>query len=340
MKVALITTTIYVPKVLELYRNISKDVWFFVAGDRKTPHKETRSFVKKLGNAIYYSDEDQEKLGYKSSEIIGWNKIMRRDIALLEAIKHGADIIISIDDDNIPLDDNYFHDFIAILSKPYMGLKVRSETGWFNVGDLMSPRVYHRGFPYNWRHEKIDYQTSFACDAKIGIAAGMWFGDPDIDAMERITNRPIVHQFSEILHKGVILDNTHFTPIDSQNTAYVRELAPLMMALVEVGRYDDIWASYIAERVMMTTDYCCHFGRPFVWQERNPHNLWQNLKDEIFGMEHTPGFCKDLLAVELGEGTILDKLERLYEHLKHKDYLPPVVYELGRAWCQDVRSVL
>ncbi len=120
MKVALITTTIYVPRVLELYRNISKDVWFFVAGDRKTPHKETRSFVEKLGSAIYYSDEDQEKLGYKSSEIIGWNKIMRRDIALLEAIKHGADIIISIDDDNIPLDENYFHDFIAMFSKPSM----------------------------------------------------------------------------------------------------------------------------------------------------------------------------------------------------------------------------
>ena len=340
MKVALITTTIYIPRVLELYRSINKDVWLFVAGDKKTPHKETRRLVENLGNAIYYSDEDQEKLGYKSSEIIGWNKTRRRNIALLEAIKYEADIIITIDDDNIPLDDNYFHDFIAILSKPYTGLKVSSNTGWFNVGDFMVPRVYHRGFPYHLRHEKIDYQISFARGVKIGIAAGMWFGDPDINAMERITNRPTVHQFSEILHKGIILDNTHFAPIDSQNTAYVRELAPLMMVIEGVGRYNDIWASYIAERVMMTTDYCCHFGKPFVWQERNPHNLWQNLKDEIFGMEHTPRFCEDLLAAELGEGTTLDKLEHLYEHLKEKDYLPPVVYELGKAWCQDVRSVL
>lgn len=340
MKVALITTTIYVPRVLELYRSIREDVWFFVAGDKKTPHKETRYFVEGLGNAIYYSDEDQEKLGYRSSDIIGWNKIMRRNIALLEAIKHGADIIISIDDDNIPLDGEYFNDFISILSGPYTGLKLSSERGWFNVGDLMSPRVYHRGFPYDLRHEILNYQLSFTRDARIGIAAGMWFGDPDINAMERITNRPIVHQFSEILHKGIVLDNTHFAPIDSQNTAYVGELAPLMMVLVGVGRYDDIWASFIAERVMMTTDYYCYFGKPFVWQERNPQNLLQNLKDEIFGMEHTSRFCEDLLAAELGEGTVLDKLQRLYEHLKENDYLPPAVYELGKAWCQDVRSVL
>ncbi|MCK4733496.1 MAG: hypothetical protein KAT65_13670 [Methanophagales archaeon] len=340
MKIALITTTIYVPKVLELYREIDKDVMFIVTGDRKTPHKETRSFVESLGNAVYYSDKDQEQLGYKCSEIIGWNKIMRRNISLLEAIKEGADIIISIDDDNIPLDKSYFNDFISILSKPYTRLKVSSDRGWFNVGDFMVPRVYHRGFPYNLRQEKINYRISFARNAKVGIAAGMWFGDPDIDAMERITNRPTVHQFSEILHKGIVLDNTHFAPIDSQNTAYIAELAPLMMVLVGVGRYDDIWASFIAERVMMTTDYCSHFGKPFVWQERNLQNLWQNLKDEIFGMEYTPRFCEDLLAANIGDGTVLDKLEHLYEQLKGKDYLPPVVYKLGKAWCQDIRSVL
>lgn len=89
----------------------------------------------------------------------------------------------------------------------------------------------------------------------------------------------------------------------------------------------------------MTTDYYCYFGKPFVWQERNLHNLWQNLKDEIYGMEHTPKFYKDLVAMELAEGTVLDKLERLYEYLKKKDSLPPIVYELGKAWCQDARSV-
>jgi len=265
---------------------------------------------------------------------------MRRSISLLEAINYGADIIVSIDDDNIPLDRNYFADFVSLLSTPYSGLKASSQTGWFNIGDFMTPQIYHRGYPYDLRNSNSNYSISPVSGEKVGIAEGMWFGDPDIDAMERITKSPTIHQCSEVLRRGLVVDRQNFAPINSQNTAYVAELAPLMMPLVGVGRYDDIWASYIAERVMMTTDYCCHFGKPFVWQERNPHNLWTNLKDEIFGMEYTTRFCQDLLAADLGEATVLEKLECMYEYLKSKDYLPPIVYELGKAWCEDVRKIL
>jgi len=124
---------------------------------------------------------------------------------------------------------------------------------------FIASSIYHRGFPYSLRNKDINYSVTPTIKSKIGIAAGMWFGDPDIDTMERITNNPIIHQFSEILHEGIILKNDHFSPIDSQNTAYIRELAPLMMVLVGVGRYDDIWASFIAERIIKTTDYCCQF---------------------------------------------------------------------------------
>ncbi|HOT90769.1 MAG TPA: hypothetical protein PLJ78_04420 [Anaerolineae bacterium] len=340
MKLALITTTIYVPRVLSLCREFSKEVMFFIAGDRKTPHDEVHSFVSTLGNAIYYSDEDQDKLGYSCSEIIGWNKIMRRNIALLEAIKYGADIIITIDDDNIPLSHDYFEVFESILTSPYNGPMASSETHWFNVGEFINPPVYHRGFPYDYRHIDLKVRLLPVRNAKVGVAAGLWLGDPDIDAMERITNRPTAYHLSEILRTGLLVDNTCFTPFNSQNTAYVAELAPLMMVWVGVGRYDDIWASYIAQRVMMETEYHVHFGRPFVWQERNPQNLWRNLKDEIYGMEYTTKFCEDLLAANLGEGSILDKLNRLYEHLRAADYLPPVVYELGKLWCKDMEKVL
>ncbi len=340
MKLALITTTIYVPRVLSLYRELDKEVMFFITGDRKTPHDEVRRFVSSLDNAVYYSDTDQEKLGYGCSGIIGWNKIMRRNIALLEAMKYGADIIITIDDDNIPLDHDYFEVFKSVLTSPYAGQMASSEMRWFNAGGFLSPSVYHRGFPYDYRHIDLKVHLMPMRNVKVGVAAGLWLGDPDIDAMERITNRPTVYQVSEVLRSGLIVDNRCFAPFNSQNTAYVAELAPLMMVLVGVGRYDDIWASYIAERVMMDTDYHVHYGRPFVWQERNPQNQWRNLKDEVFGMEFTTRFCEDLLDATLGEGNILEKLRRLYEYLRSVEYLPPVVCELGRAWCDDVERVL
>jgi hypothetical protein len=69
VRVALVTTTISVPRVLALYRRLDPAVAFFVAGDRRTPHDDVRRFLDGLGNATYYSDADQEGLGYGSSPL-------------------------------------------------------------------------------------------------------------------------------------------------------------------------------------------------------------------------------------------------------------------------------
>lgn len=340
MKTILITTTIYVPEVLKLYREISKDVLFIIAGDKKTPHDNVRKLCSELGNALYLSDVDQEKLGYSCSEIIGWNKIMRRNIALLEAIKLKPNIIITIDDDNIPLEKDYFEKFEKILTQPFSGLMVSSESNWFNIGDFFVPPIYHRGFPYEKRNGGLNLKMKPVVEKKVGIAAGLWLGDPDINAMDRIVNKPMVLGFSEVLNDGLIVDNKNFSPFNTQNTACCLELAPLLMVLVGVGRYDDIFASFIAERILMETDYHLFFGKPFVWQERNPQNLWKNLQDEMFGMQYSIQFCNDLLEINLGDGHILEKLYRIYEHLDKKTYLPPVVCQLGKSWCKDVEKLL
>ncbi|GAG62834.1 unnamed protein product, partial [marine sediment metagenome] len=199
---ALITTTINTAKVLKLYRTMNPDIPFFITGDRKSPHKKLRQLAKDLGNVHYYDVEDQKKLGYKSSEVIGWNTIRRRNIALLEALKHGADKIVTLDDDNIPLSSSYFQEFDILLSQGFDGLMASAKKGWFNIGDYFEPKIYHRGFPIEYRQAEREIQFIPVVDKKIGVAAGLWFGDPDIDAMDRITNQPIVHQISQILHKG------------------------------------------------------------------------------------------------------------------------------------------
>lgn len=340
LRTVLITTTINLPRVLERYRALGPEVAIIVAGDKKTPHQETRAFINGLGNALYLSDDDQAKHGYESSEIIGWNKIMRRNIALLEAIKLRPEIIISIDDDNLPIGSDYFGCFQNILGTPYAGVMASSPNGWFNVGALLSPAVYHRGFSYEQRPPPALFQFRPAVGKRVGVAAGLWLGDPDIDAMDRIVNQPLVLHFSDVLHQGVLVDNSNYSPFNSQNTGFLAELAPLLMVLVGVGRYDDIWASYIAERVMRDMDCFVHYGKPYVWQERNPQNRWKNLKDEVLGMEFTPQFCRDLQAMQLGDGTVVDRLEQLYRQLRGKSYLPPVVLELGEAWIRDVRRAL
>lgn len=339
-KIFLVTTTIHVPDVLRRYRSLRPDMQMIIIGDKKSPDDEIKTFVKSLGNALYLNTEDQEKLGYKSSKLIGWNSIQRRNIGFLEALKHGADIIISVDDDNIPMDEHYVEQFVTLLTKPYQGLALTSPTGWINIGEFLKPKIYHRGFPYDFRHKDLQYSLHLVADARIGVAAGLWLGDPDIDAMERITNRPIVHDVTDIATHGVIISPDSVSPFNSQNTAYIRELAPLFMMLTGVGRYDDIWSSYIMQRVMNTTGHVVHFGRPFVWQERNAQSLWKNLRDELYGMEHTLQFCTDLNSIEIPHNTtVVEKLTYLYKQLKRHTYLPPVVFDIADAWLKDLQTI-
>jgi len=340
-EMALITTTINTAEVLKLYRMMNPDIHFFITGDTKSPHGKLKQLVKDLGNAHYYDVEDQKKLGYKSSEVIGWNTIRRRNIALLEALRHGADKIVTLDDDNIPMSTSYFLEFDFLLSEGFDGLMASTRKGWFNIGDYFSPKIYHRGFPLEYRQIEREIQFIPVVKKKIGVAAGLWFGDPDIDAMDRITNQPMVHQISQILHGGVVVEEGIFSPFDSQNTAFVRQLAPLMMML-EVGRYDDIWASYLTQRVMHERGFHVHYGPPFVWQERNRQNLLGNLEAEIFGMKHTPRFCEDLRQVELGKGSVIDHLQTIYGELEQhgKDYLPEAMLKQFDPWLEDLDWVM
>jgi hypothetical protein len=129
MKTCLITTTIHTPDVLNVYRAFGQGVEILVAGDKKTNHAKVRGICDALGNARYFSDEDQEKLGTRCHATIGWNTVRRRNLVLLEAIKRKADIIITIDDDNLPIAKDYFDNFISILKNPFSGLCVAGKTG-------------------------------------------------------------------------------------------------------------------------------------------------------------------------------------------------------------------
>ena len=347
-KMTLITTTIYDASVLELYRSVAPGVEFIIAGDKKTPHDRVRDLCDRIGNAVYLSPADQLDLGYEVTEIIPWNCIMRRNLALLEAIKGGADIIVTIDDDNIPADPRgYFSTFKRQFMVLYTGLMANGSRVltehygsqvWFNIGDFVDPPIAHRGFPsyeLPWGNEMVS-----VTDAQIGVVAGLWYGDPDISAAERLVVGPEVLGWSPVVRDGLVVSQGTWTPFNSQNTAYLGELAPLMAVLPYIGRYDDIWASYIAERIMWEHGYHVCFGPPFTWQERNEQSVMRNLKDEIYGMEHTLRFCRWLGELDLGNGSPVEMLGRLWGEAQALDWLPERLREFGLAWVRDVGRVV
>jgi hypothetical protein len=341
MKLALITTTINIPSVLALYRRFdtAAAVRFFIAIDHKTP-KAVETFCDSLDNCVVVGDTD-----YKCDKIIGHNSIQRRNLALLEALKWGADIIVSVDDDNIPLDPNYFYQFEALLASrrwddrrggtAWSGLCAHSVNNWFDPGAFLTPPATHRGYP-----AQIVPETYFesVTDAKIGVAAGMVLGDPDTSAIERMATRPNVYGVSEILKAGIVVDPHTHTVFNSQNTAIIRELAPAWSMWCGVGRYDDILASLMVQRVMRDRGYHVHFGRPFVYQQRNQHNLEKDLAGELWGMQNVVKIATALDAVLLPGKSVIEDTRCVFEALA--SLLPPITVQAGMAWCDDVEQVM
>lgn len=336
MKTALITTTINVPTVLALYRKLGPDVHFFIAGDRKTPDAEVVNFLYGIPNHSYYGIDRQHDLGYKCSRLVGENCVQRRNIALLEAVRWGADTIVTIDDDNIPI-EWYFDRFNSLFSSPaWDGCAVSSSQRWFDPGFLLVPLTKHRGFPIGIKPELI---VAPITDARIGVAAGLCLGDPDIDAVTRIAVAPIIHSVSELGRAGIVVDpRSTRTVFNSQNTAFIRELAPAMFMMPGVGRYDDIYASLICQRVMRERGLYVHFGQPFVWQQRNAHNLISDLRHEIDGMANIKTFAS-LLDLEFAGATVTKQTRAIYEGIGSA-LVPLVAKAAALAFLDDMESVL
>lgn len=339
MSRAIITTTINPPKNMDAWeRQLSPGDFIIVAGDLKTPHEPWVAWEREMGVAVgrrYLTPQDQE--AYRVSEVIGWNSIQRRNIALLRAMQLGVDTITTIDDDNWPVNEDGDDDWFTRLPNPEH--RRMHAGGWWNPGTMCYPPVRHRGMPFGlvppW-----DMSVESEPGTKIGVWASLWLGDPDIDAMERIVNDP---QINEIMLHNIVLGKGLWAPFNSQSTTYLAELAPIMAVLPFVGRMDDIWASYIARAVMDPLGYRVCYGEPAVRQERNPHNLLADLKGEMIGYEHTMELTDHLRFRSqflTASDTIHDAYQLITDNLLSLDWFPRDTCRFIEAWRKDVRMVM
>ena len=156
---------------------------------------------------------------------------------------------------------------------------INSSNNWFNVCELLKEKnnneFYHRGYPVSKRglHGKVEYLRSGK--KKIGINAGLWLGDPDIDAVTRLAGKIVSTKYK--FKKNFLLSKTTNSPFNSQNTAINYNLAPCYFLSSEVGRMDDIYASYVTKKVCDHMNYYISYGEPIVVQHRNDHNIWKDL---------------------------------------------------------------
>ena len=240
-----------------------KDWKLFIIGDLKTPHEEYKDYN-------YYSPEVQSTKYPELSKLLGWNCIQRRNIGFVEAIRWGAEIIATTDDDNIPY-GNWGQNALAEVDADYYETELEAFDPLFNYS------YWHRGYPLELIHKKGEVSYQGKKRIKPLVQADLWDGDPDIDAIGRIAFNPNVKfDITQPYFSNKI------SPFNSQNTFLSKECFPTYFLFPYVGRMDDIWASYYLQSKFPN---CVIYNKASVYQKRNKHNLIKDLENELKGYD-------------------------------------------------------
>jgi len=273
MKKIIVTTTIQ-PPTEATKRFAKKEGWhLIVVGDTKTPHEEYLKI-----NCEYLTPEFQEKEYKEISDAIGWRTIQRRNIGFIHAYNLGADIIATVDDDNIPYE--FWGENLIVGKEIEVDVFDSSNIGVFDPLSVTNCNdLWHRGFPIEKLNIKNNVTYIGKRKVKVDVQADLWDGDPDIDAMCRLSKKPLV-KFNIV---NPYMGNT-ITPFNSQNTFLTREMIKNYMVFPFVGRMDDIWGGYTLQQ---NSNCNVVFNKASVYQERNLQDLITNLEKEVIGYRNT-----------------------------------------------------
>tara|TARA_R100000388_G_C7235994_1_gene157858 strand:- start:619 stop:1524 length:906 start_codon:yes stop_codon:yes gene_type:complete len=294
MKKFIVTTTINSPTLATKKFSEMEGWQLIVVGDTKTPHEE----YKKL-NCIYLTPEYQEREYKALSDSIGWRSIQRRNLGFIEAYKRGADIVATVDDDNIPYEDWGKEIFVGQEIEIDLW---ESANGYFDPLSVTNrPDLWHRGYPLSLVPTKNNVDYRGKAKRKVLVQADLWDGDPDIDAICRLSNMPCVKY--DIKSPFGSYQNS---PFNSQNTFIAREVIPYYMVLPHAGRMDDIWGSYIIQEKFPNSVI---YNKATVFQDRNEQDLVTNLENEIIGYRNTLDFIN-------GKQDMPQKSRKAYEEYK------------------------
>lgn len=375
-KVALVTTTINVPRCIEAYmENIaqyghSDRVEVIVVGDRKTPAGAAtflQDLHKRFGSTMKYLDVGEQQAMLRRwpvlDGVIRWNSIQRRNVGYLQAGIDGAEILISFDDDNFVHEDVDYLAAHAVTGTRAKIPVVRNESGWYNVCERLEcdppRRFYHRGYPKSAQSFEFGGETVGLQDVNVIVNAGLWLKNPDVDATANIEEPLNVVKVREVESTTrFALAYGTWCPFNSQNTALHRDLLPALYLVVmgdwlrgyKIGRLDDIWQSYFIRALGDQLGGHVAYGPPVVTQDRNPHNFTKDLSEELGGYILTERLIPYLRAFKTSSKTwsegYLDLTYHLRESLEadpaldrpEREYLRQMTLGMA-AWQEAVRDI-
>jgi hypothetical protein len=342
-RIAIVVTTIFEPNFIDGYvanlrRFGRENVDIIVIIDRKTP----ASVAERCAHygLICPTLAEQETFLARFPALgprIPYDSDNRRNVGFLMALDRGAELLISIDDDNYVLDDVDFVGEHLAAGTTIDCPEAVSDDGWINICSLLDSStkddIFPRGFPYFARRKSRTISDETTLPAPVAINVGLWLSDPDVDAM---------------------------TPINTQNTAIVREAIPayyyvrmgFSLGGLRIDRYGDILSGYLIQKCVKTRGDAIRIGSPIADHRRTPHNLFKDLYHELAGMVLLEDLLPWFVELQIGDGTyaemyaeVADALESRASSMRGfvwddggRDFLVDTASNM-RAWLEAVRTI-
>lgn len=293
MKLAIVSTTIngekgYLPFDKLATKSKFSEVVFIVAGDTSSKPFNTKKFRCGIE---YLLPKDQKR--FAVSSLIGWKSQRRRNTAFLRALELNPDFILTIDDDNIPASD-YFDKWYGVLTKKATRIVKPTKNVelayWHNYLKTANGPIemYPRGFPmpFLWQNATAVKKANKPIDPKqIGIFQGISLGDPDIDGRTRLVY-PKRLPLKSIREKNYCLKNI-WSPYNTQNTVYAKILFPVAFMWPFAARMDDIFASFMWQKIVFNNGMYAHVGDAVNKQDRGARNVFRDdFLNEVEGHVH------------------------------------------------------
>lgn len=309
MKIAVITTInrlhdTFINKLIDYNYNC------IVVGDSKTPD----SSYTYQNNIDYVPPEC--KLFSTFSKQLPLNHYSRKNLGYLHAIKQNTPVILDTDDDNLPTCS--ISDWRDLSHSYVTGPDIPNILKYFS-----DQHIWARGYPLELVNNTTGLLTRPVNDSDldaVGIVQSLVNGDPDVDAIYRLTSKKYTNNFQFDSGKSYIMDAGVYSQGNTQATLWINPgLFHLLYIPVTVSfRFCDILKMYVAQRCMW--EHNCYFAitSPFFYQARNAHDYMKDFESEINMYTCLHDLLTDILPSIKLIGDIYD-IVRVYEVLAKKN---------------------
>jgi STELLO glycosyltransferases len=329
LRTALVVTSISAPNPVlkSLAAGSLAHGWdFVVAGDTKSPE------TFELDGCRFLSVAAQQAGDHELGRLCPTRSYARKNIAYLNAIAAGANVIVETDDDNFPRDTFWLPRESHIACRPV------DHDGWVNVYAYFSKSfIYPRGLPLDHARDVPPIPAGIQ-EIECPLQQGLADANPDVDAVYRMLF-PLPFDFDPDIEPVALRDGA-WCPFNSQNTTFFEKIFPLLYLPAHCSfRMTDIWRSFVAQRILHHLDHPVLFHGCTVWQERNDHSLHKDFCDDVSGYVNNHEIRKALTALDFGNSTDIPLLlEQSYQCLMSNGWVGNEEEVLLKTWLADLAA--